>query len=212
MEEYKFLIPIFFGGFAGSILTIVFNLWRNRIPKIKVYSEIESLYEKKNKIGDYDIYLVMNNKENVEDCTVIENAFIFRAVLKNTSSKPFPKFSFSITFPENMNPIIAKGNGSDKLHVVKQLNQLDPDDDAIRDVDFLLEPFNRNDTYEVQVVYTKTRDDDIDTVKPRLITNQDVKICDVYERNMRILHALSYVSWTFGSSPMIELVQKKTKM
>lgn len=212
MEEYKFLIQILSGGVAGSLITIIFTLWINRIPKIKTYSEIESLYEKRNKIGDYDIYLVMDNKENENGFSVFENAFIFRAVLKNTSSKPFPKFNFSITFPKNMNPIVAKGSGSDKLHVVKQLNQLDPDDNTVRDVDFLLEPFNRNDTYEVQVVYTKTHADENDACKPRLITNQDVKICDVYERNMRILHALSYVSWTFGTSPVIELVQKKTKM
>lgn len=212
MEKYMFLFQIIFGGVAGSILTIIFNLWRNRIPKIKAYSEIESLYEKRIEIGDYDIYLAMDNKESEKDFFVFENAFIFRAVLKNTSSKPFPEFKFSITFPENMNPIVAKGSGRDKLHVIKQLNQLDPDGNTVKDVDFLLEPFNRNDTYVVQVVYTKTHNDDNDADKPRLITNQDVRICDTNERDLHIHHAASAVVSTLASLYGIEYPSPKNRM
>jgi hypothetical protein len=209
MEKIVPWLPEIFSGIIGVLITIFFNFWRNRIPKIKVNRKTEVLYENKVSFGENEVYLVLDKNANdpKKNYYAFDNAYIYNLRLMNSSNKSFSKFNFSVTFPKHLSPIMVKASGADKLHVIRQLNVVNPNDDN-NDIDFILEPFNRKDVYHILILYTVKPNDDEKTEKndvPRIITNEDAKF--VYpEENMML--ALRILLETLSLSKGITISKK----
>jgi hypothetical protein len=173
-ETTKLILQWLSGGACGAIITVIVNYLRSKTPKIRYDAIIETVYDKEAEMGKYEIEILLKSRgeDGILALDSCENAYIFRMTLKNSSSRSFDTFSFGVNFPSNMKPLVANPKPLDRLHSVKSITEINPNS-HIFDLDFIVEPFNRGDSAEIQILFTKTASTDL---IPQVITKEDVRL------------------------------------
>jgi len=141
----KTLLSLLGGGLTGSILTNLINRSSTKIQSVNLRKRI-SYFDMNDISSVYSAKIVItNNAENnishsVAILGIMELEFI------NISHKDFTSLKIRISINKNHKIIGAQYKGDDDFHVISIVN---PNNQNLNFMDFIMEPFNRKDKYSI---------------------------------------------------------------
>lgn len=76
-----------------------------------------------------------------------DNLYVASVNLDNSGNQDYESFRFGVTLPKNADVIHVDTFSEDRHHDIRQITDLGLDE-PVREVDFELKPFNRQDSYQ----------------------------------------------------------------
>lgn len=137
------------GAVIGALVQAAVSVYRNKKPiintRIDILSKFNPLFEAK-LLDTYKI-IVTDGKEEYEYNSLAQ----IEILLTNRSKEDFPKFKFGVKLSNNDLAIYAESKTSDRYHHLKLLTPITLTESK-SEIDFLLEPFNRGDSYSLRLL------------------------------------------------------------
>jgi hypothetical protein len=167
------------GGAMGAIINTVATSYRNRIQPVGVHQEIIDIIRKQDGTMPSEAKLIVReNPFRMGAEKIVENLTLSRITLTNRGNQGFEKFIFGISVPDGTRIIDFRATAPDRYHVMKGLTSRQPEDpvpEPVTEMDFKMEPFNRADTYILDVYLTYEQE----AGKISFVTAQPVKFVNV---------------------------------
>ena len=148
-ELLQFLATLVGGGAMGAVITMAITSWRNRLQPVT--RTFETLQVFKNTAG-----VGFNAQLTVADSAgdyKFQNLFIVRVAVKNTGNCDYDSFDAGITLAEGDKAIHVEAVSDDRHHVVRQVTPVGLST-AVSELDFQLKPFNRRNSYQINIFVT----------------------------------------------------------
>jgi hypothetical protein len=146
------------GGAMGAIINTIATSYRNRIQPVGVHQEIIDIIRKEDgTLPTVARLVVRENPFRMGAEKTVENLTLSRITLTNRGNQDFEKFVFGISVPEGTLIIDFRATAPDRYHVMKAVTSRTPEDpvpEPVTEMDFKIEPFNRADTYSLDVYLT----------------------------------------------------------
>ncbi|WP_294733658.1 hypothetical protein [uncultured Flavobacterium sp.] len=175
MEKINWIQVIsgFLVGLSGILIKQFLDNKKSRIQPIAKSIEVKSFYDSKNNdILNSKVTFTESGKEYK-----FSNLYTGTIKITNSGSADYKDFVFGITASENINFIHVKPNSNDRHHFV-EISDLPSLENQINYFDVSLKPFNRKDTYTLDVLLTASEvvlsENDI-----KMSTSQPIKWTDL---------------------------------
>jgi hypothetical protein len=140
------------GGAAGSIITALVSASRSRKQPVIYRSEVTPAFNNETLWGPditAKLTLISNRGASVQD---LPNLFIASIEIANQGNKDFTNFRLGLTLSEGDIAVHCAASAIDRHHVAQPSMNIGPSNPAT-EVDFVLTPFNRKDTYKFIVYF-----------------------------------------------------------
>lgn len=147
VEWYTIVIPLISGGAVGGIITSVVSAYRSRIQPVGRRIEYLALFR------DTPATSSLRAKITVFDGQkdyMYDNLHVGQIQLINRGNKDFKEFAFGVTLTNDDVAISMEPQSLDRHHQVIRLTSITPSEPKA-EIDFVLKPFNRGDTYALQL-------------------------------------------------------------
>jgi len=148
-EILQFLATLFGGGAMGAIITLAVTGWRNRLQPVTRTFETLQIFKNTPGVG-FNARLTVSDRGSDYR---FQNLFIVRVALKNTGNSDYDTFDIGITLADGDKAIHVEAVSDDRHHVVRQVTPVGLAT-AASELDFQLQPFNRRNTYQLNVFVT----------------------------------------------------------
>ncbi len=182
-EELKIFFQFISGGAAGAIITAIINYYKNLVPKVEYFYELQPIFNDESNTDDLQLSLLVTrqSKTNSEKSVLktYTNVFALKFKFKNVSNFSYEKFKLGINIPINMNVFLCTSASKDRMHKIQTLSKIDPNSsENCKEIDFEIEPFNRNNDAEITIYFN--RQDKIDEL-PTVVSSEIVKLVNLNE-------------------------------
>lgn len=141
---YYYAITILSGGAVGSIITLLVTKYQNRIQPVSKAVRLVRVFGSMSGESSLSTRLVVEKDGSKYD---YDNLYVASVNLDNSGNQDYESFQFGVTLPENADVIHVDTFSEDRHHDIKQITDLGLDE-PVREVDFKLDPFNRQDSYQ----------------------------------------------------------------
>jgi len=145
------------GGAMGAVINSVVSAYRTRIQPIGFKQEIIDIVKKDANLPAVARLIVRESPFTPGAERSVENLSLARITLVNKGNQDFEKFVFGITVDEGSRIIDFRVTSPDRYHVMKAITNRkseDPIPEPLRELDFKMAPFNRQDTYIVDIYFS----------------------------------------------------------
>lgn len=159
METIKQYLPIIAsligGGFAGAILTNIVSAYRSRRQPVGYRIDIDPILRPKPEGTSLPARITIDHQGAQY---VFNNLFIVRIDIANQGNKDYEEFSFGLTLAEKDMAVHVECVGGDRHHSVAPVAPITPAS-TTKELDFVCRPFNRGDTYTINVFLVTSNED-----------------------------------------------------
>lgn len=140
------------GGAMGAIITATITYYRNRRQPVSYKKEVIEVFKKN---PDYDSLqaLLMVGSNPSGPGFPVDNYSVARFTLTNKGNQDIGEFEFGVTLEGSNEAVDIKVGAPDRHHVMKVLTSVSLATPT-KELDFILQPFNRGDTYSFNVYFT----------------------------------------------------------
>ena len=151
-------VAFFSGGFAGAVLNTIVTTYRNRIQPVGYSLDIIDIFQKGEDFPRHAQLSVVEHPLGFGQTRAVNNFSMARITVTNQGNQDFKEFSFGVTMDGDGKSSDVRFQGADRHHVITMgLPTFDIDEEPKKPIiafDFNMAPFNRGDTYEVDIYYT----------------------------------------------------------
>ncbi len=151
------VVALLAGGAMGAVINAVVSSYRDRIQPIGFKQESIVIVKKEANLPAVARLIVRENPFKAGAERSVENLSLARMTLVNKGNQDFEKFVFGITVDDGSRIIDFRVTSPDRYHVMKAITSRKPEDpipEPLTQLDFRMAPFNRQDTYIVDVYFT----------------------------------------------------------
>jgi hypothetical protein len=152
VQWYTIIIPIVGGGAMGALISAGVSAYRNRIQPIG--QEIEFVPIFRGTLGTSSLRTQVTVCEDSQEIK-FDNLHIGQVKLINRGSNDYDEFELGITLSNGDLAIYVEPQTPDRLHKAECSTPVTPAEPK-SELDFVLKPFNRGNTYTLQVFIVTT--------------------------------------------------------
>ena len=145
-------ITLIGGGAAGAIINAVVTHYRNRLQPIRYAIDVIEIFQESDNFPSLQARLMIGNREDSGPTFLVNNLSVARITLINKGNKDMDRFDFGVTLGGTDEAIDVKIETPDRHHKMELLTPVDVSAPK-EELDFSMQPFNRNDTYTFDVFY-----------------------------------------------------------
>ncbi|HZE72961.1 MAG TPA: hypothetical protein VE135_25905 [Pyrinomonadaceae bacterium] len=154
------------GGLAGAALKEVIQNRRNRKQPVGYTMEVIDIVRKGVNFPKFAQLIVLQHPLGFGGQKPVDNLSLVRITVQNKGNQDYKEFLFGVSLEGGNKAVEVRFNGPDRYHSIKikldenirLLDEKDVDEqeptEPLKNVDFILEPFNRRDTYNVEIFFT----------------------------------------------------------
>lgn len=150
------------GGLAGAILNNIVTHYKNRIQPIVYSLDIIDIFQKGEDYPKLAELTVVEHPLGFGERRPVKNFSVARITITNQGNKDYDDFGFGITMGGDNKSSDIRFQGADRHHEIRiSLPGFDINEEPkkpVTAIDFSMKPFNRRDTYEVDVYFTFEED------------------------------------------------------
>lgn len=195
-EWVRTVLILFGGGAAGAIITILVNLYRNRIQPIGKQVRINSIFDPGNLSKDLFTEITLSGPNGTMR---MSNLYLAQVEIQNLGNKDYNDFFFGLTLPDINKVVNLDTYGQDRHHSINCKQKVDFANPT-KVLDFNLIPFNRNDKYTLSIYITSENgcvleDIHFSTNLPVRFTNIPMFTGTFLEVLSQFLRKRIYISW-----------------
>ena len=141
------IVALVTGGLAGSFLTILYNIVRNRIQPVGKRVELVTVFGEKLAESRLDAKVTITGEAGTQ--YPFENLFLYEIQIINKGNQDIGEFKFGITLKDGDKAIFLEGESPSRHHIIDHT----PIHPAIQqhEIDIVLKPFNRKDNYSFRL-------------------------------------------------------------
>jgi len=149
IEWAKIPASLLGGGAVGALITTFITGYRSRIQPVGYRIEFLPIF--KDTLGSSSLHVqVTLFEESSDKSQKYGNLHLAQIRLLNKGNKDFDQFTFGATLSGGDTAVYIEPQSPDRHHQIRQLTQLKLDEPK-SEIDFALCPFNRKDSYVVQL-------------------------------------------------------------
>lgn len=152
------IVGLLSGGAMGAIITALVARYRNRRQPVAYTLEVIDIFRKGKNFPRLAKLLVTEHPLGYGEERSVDNLSLARITVTNKGNQDIKEFSFGVTMDEGNKAVDTRFNGADRHHVIKiGFPGFEPDKEPkepVTAIDFFTEPFNRGDTYGVDIYFT----------------------------------------------------------
>lgn len=195
-EWYSPILTLLGGGAAGSIITLLTTSIKNRIQPVSCREEILPIFKKTLSESSLINVSIINDGRMYQ----FQNLFLINIQITNQGNKDILEFPFGITLGPYDKIVYIEKHSSDRFHSINQVQTITPEI-ASNEIDFILEPFNRRDSYFIKlyVVITEVKDE---PEKPKYGSSYPVKFIKTPTVNEVAARIAESTTFTIGGISM----------
>lgn len=135
------------GGAAGALINAAFTARRNRIQPVGRRIEVTPIFRQANGSSGLRARIAITDGQNT---STFENLFIADVQVVNRGNSDIEEFPFGVTLSGGDKCVHVERFPPDRHHLIIQEKAVTPQD-LQSEVDFILKPFNRKDSYLVKL-------------------------------------------------------------
>ena len=147
VQWYHIVIPLIGGGAIGAIISAIVSAIRNRVQPVGRRIEFIPIFKETLGVSSLRTKITISDGQNDYK---FDNLFIAQVQLVNRGNRDIAEFRFGITLSSDDRVIYAELHSQDRHHIVKQVSELSLSN-PVSDIDFILQPFNRGDSYSLDL-------------------------------------------------------------
>jgi hypothetical protein len=151
------IVALLAGGAMGAVINAAVSSYRGRVQPIGFKQETIDIVKKDANLPAVARLIVRENPFRAGAERAVENLSLARITLVNKGNQDFEKFVFGISVDDGSRIIDFRVTSPDRYHVMKAITSRKPDDpvpEPLTELDFKMAPFNRQDTYIVDIYFT----------------------------------------------------------
>lgn len=152
------VIALLGGGAMGAVITTYVSYKRNKRQPVTYTMEIIDIFRKGQNFPRLAKLMVTEHPLGFGEERSVNNLSLARIKVTNRGNQDIPKFTFGVTMDDANKTVDTRFSGIDRHHVITMdLPDFDFDKEPkgpIKAIDFNMEPFNRGDTYKVDIYFT----------------------------------------------------------
>jgi len=150
------------GGLAGAILNNIVTHYKNRIQPIGYSLDIIDIFQKGEEYPKLAELTVVEHPLGFGERRPVKNLSVARITITNQGNRDYEQFEFGITMGGDNKSSDVRFQGPDRHHEIRiKLPGFDINEEPkkpVTAIDFWMKPFNRRDTYEVDIYFTFEKD------------------------------------------------------
>jgi hypothetical protein len=152
------IVALIGGGAMGAVITAVLSKYRNRRQPVAYTLEVIDIFRKGKNFPRLAKLLVTEHPLGYGEERSVDNLSLARITVTNKGNQDIKEFSFGVTMDEGNKTVDTRFSGTDRHHLIKigfPGLELDKEPkEPVTAIDFFMEPFNRGDTYSVDIYFT----------------------------------------------------------
>lgn len=189
------------GGAAGACITAIVTSFRNRVQPVAYRLQARELFSSASQNGALDVKVSVSEAGKKHE---FDNLYELDIEIVNRGNTDRSTFDFGLTLPSKQQAVLVESRTTDRHHQFTTLPILSPEN-ASRELDFEVKPFNRGDKYGV-VLYVNR--DDIDTLISgiEISSPQSVVFKPIPIPSELMIEYLRLFSFVPGNKVMLELI------
>jgi hypothetical protein len=194
------------GGLAGAYATHQFTKKRGKVQPVNFRLSV-SFVDIPQVIPGYSSMITVSGSTAGTSGTATAHHFqhlaIIQLELTNSGNADIPTFNLGINLPEGNGIISVQYQSPDRYHIAKYSPEVSPVSYSDQ-LDFVLEPFNRADTYSLTMVansFDKDLGKKIKLSKKQSVKFVDASLIDKLKSETADLLVASIVDMPFGGNP-----------
>jgi hypothetical protein len=153
------LIASFFtGGAFGAVITALITKYRSRRQPVGYKIEVIEVFKKNPNYPSLQaILMVGKDQRSSGPGYAIDNLSVARITLTNKGNQDIGEFKFGITLEGSYKAVELRMENPDRHHVINSLTEVSFNEPK-KELDFALQPFNREETYtfSIHITYSES--------------------------------------------------------
>ncbi|MDT5158594.1 MAG: hypothetical protein QOH51_2951 [Acidobacteriota bacterium] len=142
------------GGAMGALITAAITNYRNRRQPVGYRKEVIEVFKKNPEFPSLQALLMVGDDVTASRAGfTVNNLSVARYTFVNNGNQDISEFKFGVNLGEPNKAVDVKTEAPDRFHVLESLTPVSIDNQKT-DLDFALKPFNRGDTYILNVYFT----------------------------------------------------------
>lgn len=141
------IVALLSGGAMGAIISALVTSYRARVQPVGKRIDILPLFQSAGPDTSLQAKVVITSDGRTR---TFQNLFVAEIVVVNCGNRDLGQFAFGVTFSDGDKCIHVDDSSLDRHHKVTQTIAASPLTPA-SEVDFVLEPFNRRDSYTLKL-------------------------------------------------------------
>ena len=146
------------GGAMGALITAFLTHRRNKRQPVIYTKEMIDIFRKGENFPRVAELLVTEHPLGFGERRSVDNLSLSRITVTNKGNQDLREFDFGVTLEKENKAVDVRFEGADRHHEITMglpgvslENESQP---PVTDIDFQLKPFNRGDTYKIDIYFT----------------------------------------------------------
>jgi hypothetical protein len=161
MDDNKLLqmITVLLGGGAmGAVITAIVTHIRNKVQPVGVRHKFIHVF--KDTLGLSSSLVAQLRISDGQHEFHFDNLTIVQLTLINKGNKDIDEFRFGVTLGKGQQAIHVEKHSEDRHHIIDEQTVIHIGSPS-SEIDFILKPFHRGDTYSLDVYYVAPKGEDV---------------------------------------------------
>lgn len=148
------VVALIGGGAMGAVITAVVTNYRNRRQPVAYNLEIIEAFKENPEFPLLEANLSSGpvDEIGIKHILPIRHLSVARLTLINRGNQDIEAFRFGVTLKDTNQAVDIKVITPDRHHVVEILTPVSPDN-PLKELDFVLKPFNRRNKYRIDIYF-----------------------------------------------------------
>lgn len=152
------VVAILGGGAMGAVITAYIANRKNKRQPVEYTKEIIDIVRKKEDFPKYAKLVMTEHPLGFGEEKSVENLSLVRISIKNKGNQDINEYNFGITLEGENKAVDVRFKGTDRHHKITMgipgfaINE--GPKEPVTEIDFTMTPFNRGDTYDVDIYFS----------------------------------------------------------